>query len=718
MIALATAIGAVVLPAAAHTEAVLPAVAHTEAVITIAPAASGVLEPGQELVLDGMVSNPTGTIIPAGSATVSLNRAPLSSRAGLASWLAPESTSANDRLDIQLFETPTPEVRAGETISLQLKVPAASIDLGVQAAIWGTRTLAVRITAGGVEVGQARTSIVWYPGGAVQPTRLAIAMPLTVPQGSDGLIPPDLLASYTAPGGLLSRELDQLIGPAVEQNVAIGIDPRIIASIRILNKAAPPSAIAWLARLDATSNDSFALSYADSDLAAASQARAPRVLAPDFLVDPTLFPGAPTQSPEPQTASPTPAPSVTPVTPVPDAVALQKWGYAVDAVAWPADRTVVGTDLDNFEASGLTTTILASDNVAYDDLNYTPSAAAKVGKHNALIADSILSSLLRAASSATTQLDWEKAMSALSSAIAVVGRERPTDSRTLLATLDRRDPGGQFFLHQTLEALAGLPWASSARITDLTTALATTAVAATVTARPEPAERIATVTRLLASEAAAGSFSSTLVTPLQITAERRLSLLAILANSWLSDQAWASAADKYVSRSTVITNSVTIVKSSSLLITATNAPIPVTVSNTLPWPVVAYVTVRSPTGILSVANDRVELTIEADSQAKVNVPVKSNANGNTTVEVSLTSATNVPIGQVAYLNVDVQAQWESAFTAVVAVLLVGVFGFGIWRNIAKRRKAKKTRATDDSNPDNAPADYAQPGVTPADSMRP
>jgi hypothetical protein len=64
--------------------------------------------------------------------------------------------------------------------------------------------------------------------------------------------------------------------------------------------------------------------------------------------------------------------------------------------------------------------------------------------------------------------------------------------------------------------------------------------------------------------------------------------------------------------------------------------------------------------------------------------------------VSLSSATNVQITTPTTIDVDVQAQWETAFTAVVAVLLFGVFGFGIYRTVAKRRRAK--RAVDVSDP--------------------
>ena len=279
-------------------------------------------------------------------------------------------------------------------------------------------------------------------------------------------------------------------------------------------------------------------------------------------------------------------------------------------------------------------------------------------------------------------------MAKLSSAIAVVGRERPSKSRTLLATLGRDVTGSEFRLSQTLDALATLPWVTPATMSALTKA--SDPLTASVNPKPESTARVAQIKSLLDSEATVDSFSSVLTDPTVLTTERRLSLLAMLSNTWNTDgAAWATASAKYLDKSKTIVDSVSIAESSSLFLTSQNSPLPVTVSNKLAWPVTVYVSVRSPTGILNVLDPRVELTIEANSQAKASVPIRSVANGDVLIDTALSSATNVPIGRPVQTKVEVQAGWETAFTAVVAVLVVGVFGFGIWRNINKRRKAKK-----------------------------
>jgi hypothetical protein len=728
LFAVVLAIGAVIAPgtaphvaplmapgvAIAATTGPVQATDAATAVLTFAPAANGTLAPGQDLVITGTVANPTTKAIPAGTASIVLNRSAIRSRAELSSWLAPTTTSSGDSLGTEVLSTATPAVPSGSIVPMQFTVPAASIDFGSRASAWGTRTLAIRISGGGSEIGQARSSIVWNPGTGVQPTRLALVMPLTVPQSADGLIPSDLLASYTADGGMLTRQLDAVVN---QPGIAIGIDPRVLASIRILGDSTPPSATDWLRRLEAASNNSFPLSYADSDLAAASQAKATRLLTPtSFPIDSTLFRGTPSATPTGQaTATPTPAPAPAPTdgagAVLPDLASLQAFNYTLPAIAWPASGSVVESDLDSFETGGFTTTILGSGNVGYGDLGYTPSSAAVVGKHKALVSDDGLSAYLDAAVAAPTPALWAKAMSQLSSVIAVISLERPAAARTLLATFDRSRPGADARRAQTLAALAGLPWAASASLAEADAAFASGSTVlpaiATVTARPESAERIATVRALLAAETTAGSFSSVLTDPSQITGERRLSLLALLSNSWSGDDTWAAETKNYLAKSNrYVTKSVTIARSSATVFTSRNSPLPITVTNGLPWPVTVYVTVRSPSNIITIDNDRVELVVEAKSQAKTTVPVTSNANGPVTLTVTLSSATNVQITTPTTIDVDVQAQWETAFTAVVAVLVVGVFGFGIYRTIAKRRKAKRAKdspqavnSTDDATDD-------------------
>jgi hypothetical protein len=696
LLSLATATGLLVAPMAATAQAAAPA--KPAARIEFGATVGGTLHPGNVLVITGTITNSSTTALAAGAATVYLDRNPVTSRDALSDWIDGTADVPTSKLGSQLISVDTPGVLPGRTATVTVTVPEPNIGLSATAG-WGAHTLAVEYTVSGAAVAQSRSSLVWYPGGTVPTVSLAFVYPLTVPAGTTGLIPADVLTTYTAPDGLLTRELEQVID---RRSVAIALDPMILASINILGTSAPQSAVDWLKQLNTLTNESFPLTYADSDAAAQRQAGAAALLAPtSFPIDPKLFPGftvPPTTTP---TVTPTPNPSSTPTPAVPTPATLVEFAYtpALEKTVWPTDGTVVEADLDGFTTYGFDRTILSSGNVSFGDLDHTPDSATTASGHAALVSDSQISRLLSAAASATSDVSWQKDVAELSSAIAVISKQRGASDRSLLAEFARGQPGDYLRLAQTLQVLGQQPWAGFTQVTDL---LAQDPATATVTGKGESADRIATVRSLTASEASVDSFSSILAVPTVLTGERRLSLLALLANSWNSQlPAWNSAAKKYIASSNKTLGAVKIVKPGSIFVPAESVPLGVAVTNGLPWPVTVNVTLVSPSSVIEVEKTDIPLTVEANSQGKASVPVKAVANGQVAVQASLTSATGVPIGTPVAIDLNVQAGWETALTAVIAAALAIIFGVGIYRNIRKRRR--QNRAGDPADDDDADA---------------
>jgi hypothetical protein len=334
LLALAMAAFGLALPAAALPAIDVPVV-PSALTVAAAPLQSGALAPGEDLVISSSVTNSTTSEVSGATITVSLQRTPFPSVAALSSWMHP-AAGEHHLTDTVLLQQPLPALLHGETRADTLIVPAATVGLDAQP--WGVHAVAVTVTADGIDPSQARTSIVWHPTGDVPATSVAVAMPITVPAEAVGLLDATQLATYTAPGGALDRQLSGLVG----SQVAIGIDPRIIASIRILGTQAPPSAAAWLERLRTASNETFELSYADSDIAALAQAGGIPPLDPiPFTIDPNRFAPAPTGSPSASPSpSTSPSPSGTPVPTLPTSEGLVDWDYTISAIAWPGDNTV------------------------------------------------------------------------------------------------------------------------------------------------------------------------------------------------------------------------------------------------------------------------------------------------------------------------------------------------------------------------------------------
>ncbi|MEO7121580.1 MAG: hypothetical protein ABI400_00340, partial [Lacisediminihabitans sp.] len=552
ILALAMGLGALGLGDSSAQAKVQPAEAGVT--LAVSPAAFGALRPAEDLVISGTISNNSSTAVAAGTASVYLDPTTVDTRSALRNWLSKTADADGPHATTEVFQTTSPYIPAGETRTLYLTVPAASLTLDPNPAAWGVHALQVRITAGSSEIAAANSSIVWNPGGQFQPTQLSLVAPVGTPPTTSGVISASDVAAYTAPNGLLTKELDQ----AINRRVALAIDPMVIASIQLLGTSAPPSARDWLARLQSANNATFALSYADSDLAALSQSGTGELLAPtDFTIDPKLFP-APQSTPSPSSTPVTPVqPSSTPTTPpeitLPTSQTLLDWNYTITGMAWPHDDTVVDKDLATFQKNRLNTTILSSTNVNYGDLDYTPSASAMISGHRVLVADDTVSQLFHKAVLAPSTLAWQQAMSNLSASLAVITWERPDAASTLLATLGRNYPTSDYRLADTLTGLDTLPWIGGSTLSD---AAAVPPISATVANKPEAPVRIAQVNALLAAESRVNTFSSVLQTPTLLTGPQRLDLLATLSNGWASNTAKSTSAyEHYLASATKITNS-------------------------------------------------------------------------------------------------------------------------------------------------------------------
>ena len=515
------------------------------------------------------------------------------------------------------------------------------------------------------------------------PVGLTITVPLVTPTGSTGLITADALAQFTSPAGLLSRQLDAVI----DRPVAIGIDPMILVSIRILGSSAPPTASAWLERLRAATNETFPLTYADSDLTLMLQAGSTAVLQPqsfDFAIDPTLFSAAVTPAP-----GDTPAPTPTSTTdtdtaagppPLPTTEELLEWPYTMTGIAWPSDGTVVASDLSIIEASGYDTTILNSGNVE----RAGQSAPATADGHSILVSDDAISTLIREAAQSPTVEGWNGAIARLSDALAGRSSAAGEQEQRILATLVRGFAPTGYRLVDTLEALELM---QSVRLVPLSSTMAASASAVTVIDQEHSTETSARVAIMLAAESEETLFASIVESPESVTAERRLHLLALTAHVWEDNPTgWQKAIDAFLAESSVLRNSVHVVESSTINLFADRASLPITVSNTLSRRITVYITVRPETALLKVENSRVELTVEPNSQGKGQVPVQSISNGTVQLVVSLSSGTGVPINGTTAVQINVQAGWETPVTVGIAAIVIVVFGVGIVRSIVRRRK--------------------------------
>jgi murein biosynthesis integral membrane protein MurJ len=692
---------------AAQTRVAHPATAQQgRTSITIAPANRGIVQRDQELELAITVTNDTDQDVPAGTAELDIFRS-VSTRDVLSDWL--DDTSTTGYLGAPMDTVDVPAVPAHRSVTLRsVKIVSGNVALGGYSS-FGARRIAAEYTAGDTYA-VARSAITWYPDFEQAPVSVSVAMPITVPATTDGLLRSGFLAAATAIDGTLTQQLDA----AEDHNVAIAVDPRIIASIRILGDNAPSSAIAWLERLELVRNETFALQYADADVTGLRQAGADGILQPislDQEVDADDFPGASTPTPTPTqdpsaTTDPTPGASDPPAAgtdpqqddapaTLPTTASLLDFPWSMDSIAWPAEGTVTAADLPALAKAGDTTTIVSSGNTSAGP-DTTIAASEQISGQHVLVSDQSMSSLLGRAASATSQQAWSEAMSELTATLATSARAGTAKGPVLL-TLGRDWPSDSSRLSDALDALESTPWVSP---TDLSSASSSAAGSLTLANSDTGDARLDALGRLVSAETDLTAFSSAIDDPAALTAPARLDLLALASNAWRSDQdGFTSGVDQLIGEWQDSTSKVSIVDSSSLTLLGDRSSLPISIRNSSTFPVTVRLSVQPSNSALRVVRNDIEVKIQPESSTRTTVPVQSVANGKVNLTMTLASPTGVTISDSASVELNVQAQWETVITAAAAIALVAIFGFGIVRSIRKRRRRRNGELDDEDDED-------------------
>lgn len=672
----------------------LRAVEETTGVhVRVAPTVSTTVTFGAPVAISVEIENATGEALAPGVVRLLRAGGAIDDEAELDEWLGTDAESGDARTAVPLAESESRGLAAGGAMVVSFAVPGEAFADLADAAVVG---LGAEVVVGDTVVASGADVYANADVPAAGHVAVALVAPLTAPVtgGASGLIEAGQLENWTGPTGLLTRQLDALAG----RQVAIGLDPRIIASIRVLGSSAPASATAWLQRLANVPNEVFPLAYADADLAVQAQLGLPAVLGPTTFtdaLDPANFSEPAADDAEGGSAGgagaePTPTPTEGPGEPQPTPGAVPtdeqvlEWPYTRTDIAWPADDTVGTGNLSYFDAAGLTTALLAPGNVEPAE---GAESSATIEGSTALVADAGLTSPLREASVASTDTEWRAATGRL---LAELALDAGVARTTVLATFDRGAPAQSARVATLIDEIAGSPWSALAGLSD---AIGAPPEARTLIDEPESEERRASVERMVGAEADVTQFATVLADEDLLTGPVRRELLALLDVAWLEDrEGWNAAIDAWLTSQAETLEAVSVVPSSTVNVLSRESPLPTTVQNLLPYPVTVVVNVAPSNGRL-IVEDEMEVTVEPESRSTVNVPVAAGVgNGEVTLTVSLSSTTGVPVGSPTQIEANVQADWEGLGAGILATIAVLVFGIGIWRNIRRRRRERAALA--------------------------
>ncbi|GAA1957539.1 DUF6049 family protein [Agromyces allii] len=657
--------------------------------LSIAPTLAPTYTPGTAtapVTITVELENRSGSFVEAGSVRLVRSADAIDDDSELDAWLATLDTGAAfGSSSVALGETASRTLAAGGVTQVAFTVPAAAFDELAASPVVG---LGAELVVGDTVVSTG-TSAFANTAVASAGAPLALVAPITVPASSSGLIASDDLENWTSASGLLTRQLDALSG----RQIAIGIDPRIIASIRVLGTSAPVTATEWLDRLAALPNETFPLAYADADLALEAQIGLPAPLQPtsfddvldpdDFLVDPAA--GQNADGDDAATPTPTPVPTE-PVSPVPSIEALLDWPYTRADIAWPGDDTVGPGNLSFFSSAGLTTTVLDSANV--EPLEGA-RASALVDGGTAIVSDDDLTEAVRTAGAAATDLEWRDATGEVLARAALDGSANASNG-PLLATFGRDYGLVSDRVGDLLDELATAPFVS---LTGLAQAIGAPPTARSLVDSTEDEARRTLAENMVTVEGDVDAFATVLEEPTELTGPVRRDMLALFDTGWLATPTeWSASTTEWIAAQHAAVDSISVVPSSTVLVVASETGIPVTVQNTLSLPVTVQVDVAPSNGRL-VVDEPVQVTVEPESRSTVIVPVAAGVgNGEVRLAVSLQSLTGVSVGSTVIITADVRADWEGLGAAILGGIVIIVFGIGLWRNIRRRRRARAADA--------------------------
>ena len=213
---------------------------------------------------------------------------------------------------------------------------------------------------------------------------------------------------------------------------------------------------------------------------------------------------------------------------------------------------------------------------------------------------------------------------------------------------------------------------------------------------------------------ALGQFATVLDDPTTLTGRTRSDLLALLAVSWLNPRTdWNAAVAKERATTDKTLHSIRILPTENVNLVSAQGSIPFTVSNGLTDEAVTVVLTAAPSNGRLEVDQSTTKRIVKDSRATVLIPVKAKVgNGQVVLSLHLYSPTGVPIGDPTSVTVDVHADWEGIGALIFGILLVLLFGFGIVRNILRRRSKRAEDAAEAAAAEEADGDTE--AVTPSE----
>ncbi len=550
----------------------------------------------------------------------------------------------------------------------------------------------------------ATSPVIWRGINTGETVKLSTVVPLVLP---------DVVQSTPTPRQLTRAipELEAAYNYALKQQATLAIDPRIIVAIRGYGLDAPEPARTFLATLEASPLQSFLLQYADADPAAQAALDADALLAPtsfDFLTRLGTFeapesaadpaapatpgtpaePAAPAEPTAPSAETPEPA-ETEPADPT-SLEALLAWPQGIPA-AWPAEGAVDSATLNLLRESALPTTVLDSSNVEGATSPRVTLRAAGSGVSEAYVSDTDLAAGAALAVEGATPAERALGTAQFQAKLTALAAAKPTG---VMFAVDRGMIAAGTSPWEQLTSLTSESWLTP---TPLTAQAEGRATLTRVTPNPADADpaRLEALALAEEREPEVTAIRALYVHPDYVTGYQRARMLDLFATHLANpDSDFEAVAEAYAERDAEIERGVRIIDTRHTQLVGSSTRVPIQVQNLLPFNANVRIEVRPTSAVLAVGQETFQdVLIEAKSTQTILVPVKSRvSNGESSLVVTLQDAAGEVTAHSGEIEISVTATIESIALITLGAGAVLLVGFGIFRSIRGRQKAKTEAA--------------------------
>ena len=691
-----------VLPAPLGPAAALPAADAPPAAgrvsVSVDSLAPEVLASDQDLQVSGTIVNGTDEPLESADLVVQVQRSTEITLGGLESWLA-------DGGDAQLstaITTGLTAIEPGATATFAVTVPAKDLPMGGSAE-WGPRGVQVSVTEGGQSLARDRTIVVWDAGVAVDPTRVTVAVPVVASPAEMNLLAQGDKADPAAVEAL-RRRVEGLLSLA-RPGVVLAVDPALMTALG--------------------AGDGL-LSSKDANAAGASPAPAPTA-EPSPGAEPTAEP-SPGASPDPgrtlaealREAGRTGDLVVLPWADA-DVSALAHLGEgdltagaftrADEAVAaWGAGSTTTALTSGSLDAEALAilpqtvSTVIArpGDLPVAEDLTYAPAGTATVDDRVVLVPEASVSEAaagILSAGSDSTALSALDARGLLRGQLAILTRQTPYRGRDIVVALDRADAAAAdpAELATRLEAILVSSWTRGRDLGAVVADAREQQSEGEQVQRDDPPEQVLDEAEpsgadLNAAVQAADhlkSIGSVLADPQALLSPATDVVATSMSTLWRTDPRGRTA---HIARARaagdVVMQSLTAAPSSTINVISATADLPLRIVSDLDQAATVRVHLVPSSTRLQIDHD-VTVTVPAQGQTTVMVPIKAVGSGDVDLSIELLAADGTAVGTPMTMRTRVRASWETVGTRVAAGLLVALLAGGITRTVRRGRRQDK-----------------------------